>query len=389
MGSLLRAGALVVGAMVLFLALGMRTTWQVSNQPWTGPSAEAGAPAKAAGSTPGATADAGARAGPANRPWGSLRPGQLDAFHVVVDGKRRKVPYGTVPGTEVAGANDTLFEGDPTPPGCPHSYFTFVNNFGAHNNQLLTLLNAFAVARNLSRTLVLPPFLQGLNEFATRRVIKPDRFYNFSLFREGGFCFITTYSPHLGPLLKHAAYRLFRVLPRNVSRPYHLLRPSDLVAAEVGRTVRRLPGRYVAVHRRVDLRNMYACQVPEDEKPGYCHMRLEYINAARAANNFSTSDAFFVGTDNPQARLNATYLRYQGRLASSHTGAGVVDFWVMTKAALFLGNPASSMSLNVCNVRRARPNPRPCFNWRWCDDRPPHVAGWPCGSPVEGISDRL
>lgn len=27
-----------------------------------------------------------------------------------------------------------------------------------------------------------------------------------------------------------------------------------------------------------------------------CHMRLEYINAARAANNFSTSDAFFVGT---------------------------------------------------------------------------------------------
>ena len=61
-----------------------------------------------------------------------------------------------------AAGNVTMFEGDPTPPGCPHDYFTFVNNFGAHNNQLVTLLNAFAVAKNISRTLVIPPFIQVL-----------------------------------------------------------------------------------------------------------------------------------------------------------------------------------------------------------------------------------
>ena len=33
--------------------------------------------------------------------------------------------------------------------------------------------------------------VQGLNEFAVRRVLKPDRFYNFSLFREAGYCFVT------------------------------------------------------------------------------------------------------------------------------------------------------------------------------------------------------
>eukprot|EP00668_Euglena_longa_P031589 GGOE01040824.1.p1 GENE.GGOE01040824.1~~GGOE01040824.1.p1 ORF type:complete len:389 (+),score=81.35 GGOE01040824.1:85-1251(+) len=388
MGSLLHAGALVVGVMVLFLVLSLQTTWQVSSQ-----SSVATGMDVPAGEAPPHEAVEDVVVGPepaqTKRPRGSLRPMREDRFHMVVDGKRRKIPFGTVPGTEVVGAKDALFEGDPTPRGCPHSYFTFVNNFGAHNNQLLTLLNAFAVARNLSRTLVLPPFLQGLTEYATRRVIKPDRFYNFTLFKESGFCFVTTYSPHMGPLVKHAAYHLFRVLPRNMSRPYHLLRPSALVSAEVERTLQRLPERYVAVHRRVDLRNMYACQGPEGEKPGYCHMRLEYINTARAALNFSIGEAFFVGTDNPQVRLNATYIRYQGRLASSHTGAGVVDFWVMTKATLFLGNPASSMSLNVCNVRRTQPTPLDCYGWRWCDDRPLHIAGWPCGSPVEGISDIL
>ena len=44
------------------------------------------------------------------------RPGQIDQFHMIVDGKRKKIPFGTLPGTEAAG-NVTMFEGDPTPPG--------------------------------------------------------------------------------------------------------------------------------------------------------------------------------------------------------------------------------------------------------------------------------
>ena len=157
---------------------------------------------------------------------GAMAFTRIDKQHFIVRGRRFKVPFGTLPGTETLGhmqirrigllppgkngseleeaagraadqtatANDRMDGAaddddggggglDGTPPGCPHRFFTFVNNFGAHNNQLISLLNAFAVARNLSRTLVIPPFIQGLNEFATRRVIKPERYYNFSLFR--------------------------------------------------------------------------------------------------------------------------------------------------------------------------------------------------------------
>ena len=103
--------------------------------------------------------------------------------------RRVKVPFGTLAGTETVGrsphalrtttANGTKegpseeeVEPNPTPRGCTHRYFTFVHNFGAHNNQLISLLSAFAIAKNLSRTLVIPPFIQGL---------KPERYYNFSL----------------------------------------------------------------------------------------------------------------------------------------------------------------------------------------------------------------
>ena len=84
---------------------------------------------------------------------------------------------------------------DPTSRGCPLRYFTFVNNFGVHNNPLLTLLNAFAVAKSLNPTLVVPPFIQGLNEYAVRCVIKPERFYDFyrtfgsKCYRLGSVCY--------------------------------------------------------------------------------------------------------------------------------------------------------------------------------------------------------
>ena len=53
---------------------------------------------------------------------------------------------------------------------------------------------------------------------------------------------------------------------------------------------------------------------------GYCHMRLDYIVSAQLATNHSTTDPFFLGTDNPVLRLNHSVVRYWGPLLKSHTG---------------------------------------------------------------------
>ena len=39
-------------------------------------------------------------------------------------------------------------------------------------------------------------------------------------------------------------------------------------------------------------------------------MRVEFINEARRENNLSETEHFFLGTDAPQARLNASYIRF-------------------------------------------------------------------------------
>ena len=44
------------------------------------------------------------------------------------------------------------------PPGCPVRFFKFTNDFGGHSNQLITLLNAFEIAKEKNLTLVLPVF---------------------------------------------------------------------------------------------------------------------------------------------------------------------------------------------------------------------------------------
>ena len=94
-----------------------------------------------------------------------------------------------------------------------------------------------------------------------------------------------------------------------------------------------------------------------------------------------------MATDNQFSRLPAKYVRYSGRFGI--TAAVVVDFFVMTQAALFLGNPSSSLAMNVCLYRRAMQPPRECYAWQFCWDRAPYIGSWPCGTPVEGISEYL
>eukprot|EP01006_Ploeotia_vitrea_P063612 TRINITY_DN85892_c0_g1_i1.p1 TRINITY_DN85892_c0_g1~~TRINITY_DN85892_c0_g1_i1.p1 ORF type:complete len:422 (-),score=25.71 TRINITY_DN85892_c0_g1_i1:287-1552(-) len=286
----------------------------------------------------------------------------------------------TILGTEIP-----TTDVDPTPPGCPKRYLTFVNDFGSHNNQLITLLNALAVTRDMGYTIVLPPFI----DFERRRPHKPTKIYDFTLFRQAGYCFVTELNTTImGHPRKHAAYKLFRTLPANMSRPYHLLRPSELVEGEVRKWLPKLPLNFTAVHRRSDLRDMYMCKVPEEEKPGFCHMRLDYIRQVQREVN-KTDELFFLGTDHPELKLSARYVRYTGLYTKSRIISAVIDFFIMTKAGVFLGNPASSLAMNVCNIRRSQNPPLPCYNFTFCYDRPPFVVGWPCGSPMPGISFSL
>uniref|UniRef100_A0A7S1IV31 Peptide-O-fucosyltransferase n=1 Tax=Eutreptiella gymnastica TaxID=73025 RepID=A0A7S1IV31_9EUGL len=272
------------------------------------------------------------------------------------------------------------------PAHCPRRYFTFSNVFGGHHNQIITLLNAFEVARNLSYTLVVPPFL----EKETLRIIRTTKHYNWTAFKRAGYCFIFSFHPLMGELRMHSAMRLFRVLPANVSRPYHLLAPSEYVQKEVDLWKTRVTQNYTAVHRRTELRQLYSCNPKVvSERAGFCDMDLHYIRTAQQETGHSITARFWMAIDNiyhPLAKLNASYARYTGRFLKSKTTALAVDFWIMVDASLFLGNPSSSIALNVCNVRRMRSPPQGCYGFEFCFDRPPYYAGWPCGSPVEDNS---
>ena len=104
----------------------------------------------------------------------------------------------------------------------------------------------------------------------------------------------------MGPLRKQAAYKLYRLLPANCSRPYHLLDPAPRLQSEIDRMRDRLPARFVAVHRRTEMRRLYSCHVSSNttaeakddggddadsdgrkcvgvERPPYCCMYLPYI----------------------------------------------------------------------------------------------------------------
>ena len=49
--------------------------------------------------------------------------------------------------------------------GCPQDRFMYVTaGYGQHNNQLIALLNALVIARNLNRTLIIGPFIY-MNRF--------------------------------------------------------------------------------------------------------------------------------------------------------------------------------------------------------------------------------
>ena len=91
----------------------------------------------------------------------------------------------------------------------------------------------------------------------------------------------------------------------------------------------------------------------------------------------------------PQVRLvDIKNVRYHHGKAHPIYGT-VVDWQVMTHAGFMIGHPSSSLSLNVCNTRRMRGKPLGCYRFPYCWDRPPYIAGWPCGTPVPGVATEL
>eukprot|EP00906_Rhabdomonas_costata_P012169 RCo017385 len=204
----------------------------------------------------------------------------------------------------------------------------------------------------------------------------------------------------MGTLRRHAAYHLFRTLPVDGSRAYDLLLPSPSLSREIDRYQRFLPANYTAVHRRTNLRNMYLCKDPptaadggdskNHTKPPFCEMRVPYIRQAQLETGHSVTEKIFLATDNIYAHpgANASFVRYVGR--HQRTAAVVVDFFLMARSGLFLGNPSSSLAMNVCLFRRAMRPPRPCHHFRFCYERPaPYLASWPCGAPLPSLSTEL
>eukprot|EP00667_Euglena_gracilis_P016759 EG_transcript_17577 len=281
---------------------------------------------------------------------------------------------------------------EPLPPGCPHRFFQFTNDFGGHSNQLISLLNALEIARSVNLTLVLPVFLEGLDK-GHPLAYAPWALYDFDFFREAGYCFVKQLPQAHYPVLKHSAYRIFRVLPPNVSRPYHLLRPSQRVAKEVRKMLGRLPANFTAVHRRIKMFTLFDCnrkgKGPNFIKPPFCWPKMEYVRQAQAEMGASPRDPVFVATDTTKVQLvGMQSVRYHHRQLHPIYGT-VVDWQVMTHAGYVIPHPSSSLSLNVCNTRRMMRPPRGCYQFRYCNDRPPHIAGWPCGTPVPGIATYL
>eukprot|EP01012_Entosiphon_sulcatum_P007944 TRINITY_DN14166_c0_g1_i1.p1 TRINITY_DN14166_c0_g1~~TRINITY_DN14166_c0_g1_i1.p1 ORF type:complete len:464 (-),score=38.51 TRINITY_DN14166_c0_g1_i1:129-1520(-) len=277
------------------------------------------------------------------------------------------------------------------PKGCPFVFMKFTNDFGGHNNQLLTLLNAFTITKRYNYTMVLPYFIEGATS-PRPQLANPWSVYDLRPFWVAGYCFINSRPalPKDAVVLSYTAYQLFRVLPRNHSRPYHLLRPSIRISREVQAVLATLPANFTGVHRRIGIATMYSCK--NTPRPPYCWIRPSYIREAQDLTNVSTRqrDPVFLATDMAKVRLaSIPSVRYHGKFSGNKLDAVVIDFFVLTQAAVVIANPSSSLALNVCNFRRMLTPPKQCFNFTFCNDRPPFIAGWPCGSPVPGLSTHL
>eukprot|EP00668_Euglena_longa_P001261 GGOE01001491.1.p1 GENE.GGOE01001491.1~~GGOE01001491.1.p1 ORF type:complete len:695 (-),score=131.72 GGOE01001491.1:58-2097(-) len=163
---------------------------------------------------------------------------------------------------------------------------------------------------------------------------------------------------------------------------WRFLQPSAPVAAEVAKVKAKLPERFLSAHLRTfataqkdkwaecservrrkwisthfkehGVTQFDVLMYPEN----VCSLSPEYVRSQQKEAGLSEG-LFFFGTDNYQPGLTQRLIDAGGRqyvplVDLGTVGPVVVDFWVMVASALFLGNPLSSMSWNVCSVRWQR-----------------------------------
>eukprot|EP00992_Anisonema_acinus_P014006 TRINITY_DN9051_c0_g1_i2.p1 TRINITY_DN9051_c0_g1~~TRINITY_DN9051_c0_g1_i2.p1 ORF type:complete len:489 (+),score=95.84 TRINITY_DN9051_c0_g1_i2:88-1554(+) len=171
--------------------------------------------------------------------------------------------------------------------------------------------------------------------------------------------------------------------PEGAVLPYHLLRPSKLIADEVAHftsTVLQTP-LYVAVHHRMlkseghsicerQLKEMVASLDLGDEERAHvvkqCRVDIPYIERAQRATG-TVGQRVFLASDRQRADVDEQLMAHGA--VSYHTGLFrptsplglMVDFWLMVGSSTLVCNMASSIDWNVCNVRMARG--KSCYNW--------------------------
>uniref|UniRef100_A0A7S4FHD8 O-fucosyltransferase family protein n=1 Tax=Eutreptiella gymnastica TaxID=73025 RepID=A0A7S4FHD8_9EUGL len=164
-----------------------------------------------------------------------------------------------------------------------------------------------------------------------------------------------------------------------------LLRPSAAFRPALNHVHSLLPPKYLALHQRTFGDNCiiilkvfwekYYKRVPASQRLHdapmsleECRMRPAYVEGFR---NGST-DKFYVGTDNYHPAWTQRLLSIGG-ITYHAKGFGepisviadmLLDMWIFVDAEVFLGNPLSTLSYNVCSIRWAAgkscPNmPRP------------------------------
>ena len=181
---------------------------------------------------------------------------------------------------------------------------------------------------------------------------------------------------------------------------WSFLRPSAPLQAAVEVSRNRLPEQYLGVHLRAPngykecpdkLRQFWAqCQqvsaVPKDAELA-CEMPTEYINRFR-----EPGATFLLGTDGDNAALKERLIKEGGLIPRTEglqeplkTVADLLlHMWMFVGAKTFLGNPLSTLSSNVCNIRRSlgRPCPNlPTLGTEQCFERDqyiPYLDMWVC-----------
>eukprot|EP00993_Chasmostoma_nieuportense_P001388 NODE_2275_length_1225_cov_77.780510_g2163_i0.p1 GENE.NODE_2275_length_1225_cov_77.780510_g2163_i0~~NODE_2275_length_1225_cov_77.780510_g2163_i0.p1 ORF type:complete len:374 (-),score=70.31 NODE_2275_length_1225_cov_77.780510_g2163_i0:39-1160(-) len=284
--------------------------------------------------------------------------------------------------------------------------------YGRHNNQLIALAKAYSIAYHTNRTLILPMFFQKRTGFNAVEsfydvfdgpvaVVTLAAFMAHYGTREWKDSLCVDYDRQCKGLQYvtcgghvHTHVRDANVFARSLAGPqpmlvmggqntflanvphwpcmYHHLKLKPTLQHNVTQFIHtRLQPRYAAVHLRffenkcelLAARQAKALQSHEMRSMDVrqmCAMQPQYFRQF-----WNTSGHYFVAHDHQSPKSRYNLLAADGVIflrsdAIPDLHALLIEFWLCVDAEVFVGNSFSTMSLNICAVRRARG--KPCAN---------------------------